>query len=155
MSFKFWLSLHHKCHITGGYVTCSLLIHYRSNGILLLLWNFRIKTKGVHLLVAKRKSLLPTCHKSPTLLSDQFGSPKLEFFKSINVKSPKRSLVHFSACRGCCIVPVLIQKAYNSSTWGLHLTWSDLTSTQKLSWLLVTLEKFWSTNQITFWCCKC
>ena len=68
--------------ITGGHVTCSLFIHSRNNGILLLLWNFRIKTKGMHLLVAEGKSLTPTLHRMPTFLSDQFGSPKCELFKS-------------------------------------------------------------------------
>ena len=58
-------------------------IRNRNNGILLLFWNFIIKTKGVHLLVAEGKSVPPTCYRSPTLLSDQFGSPKFELFKSI------------------------------------------------------------------------
>ena len=70
-------------------MTCSLF-HSRNNGILLLLWNFRIKTKEVHLLVAEVKSLPPTHQRNPTLLSDQFGSPKFDLFKSIKFKESKK-----------------------------------------------------------------
>ena len=91
-SFKFWFSLLHKCHITGGYVTCSLFIHNRNNDILLLLLNFRIKTKGVHLLVAQRKCLPHSHHRTPTPLSDQLGSPKFELFRSIKVTDSKKVL---------------------------------------------------------------
>ena len=50
-----------------------------------------MKTKGMHLLVAEKKFLLPTCYRTPTLFSDEFGSPKFKLFNSIKVKSPKMS----------------------------------------------------------------
>ena len=131
MSFKFWFSLLHKCHVTGGYVTCSLF-HNSNNGILLLLWNFRIKTKGVHLLVNEGKSLSPTHHRTTTLLSDQFGSSNFVLFKLIKVKESKNVLGPFQCIQRMFHCSSLHTEGIQSNTSGLPLTWSDLTSSQKI-----------------------
>ena len=39
------------------------------------------------------------------LLSDQFGSPKLQLSTSIKVESPKRSFANFTVCRGMLHFP--------------------------------------------------
>ena len=154
MSFKFWFSLLHKCHITGGYVTCSLF-HNRNNGILLLLWNFRIKTKGVYLLVAEGKSLPPTIIGPLHSFQTSLYFPNLSSSSQSKLKGSKKFLGPFQCMQRMlhCSNPHI--EGILSSTWSLPLTWSDLTSTQKLSSLLVTLDKFWRINKIGFSCLKC
>ena len=117
---KFWFSFLHECHITSGYVTCSLF-HNINNGILLLLWNFRIKTEGMHLLVAEGKSLPPptigplhSFQTSSVLLNLSSSSQRVQ-------KGPWPISVHVEDA-------ALFQPPYvrhKGSTWGLPLTWSD------------------------------
>ena len=56
-----------------------------------------------------------TPYRTPTLLSDQFGSPKFELFKEIRSESPKRSLAHFSAYRGMLHFSIPQMKAYSQA----------------------------------------
>ena len=50
---------------------------------------FQNKNKRVHLLVAEGQSLPRTHHRTSSLLSDHFGSPKFELFKSVKPMSLK------------------------------------------------------------------
>ena len=111
MSFKFWLSLLHKCHMTGGYVTCSLF-HNKNNGILLLLWNFRIKTNKAHLLVAEGKSL-HSFQTSLDLLSLSSSSHS-------KLKESKKVLDPFQCLQRMLHCSSYHTEGIQSSTWGTY-----------------------------------
>ena len=140
----FWSSLLHKCHITGRYVTCSLFIHNRNNGILhsATIVEFQNKTKGVHLLVAEGKSLPP-----PIIVPLHSFLTSLDLLNlSSSCQESKKVLGPFQCMQRMLYCSWPHREGIKSSTWGLPLIRSDLTSTQKLSWLLVSFDKFWRTN---------
>ena len=85
----------------------------------------------------------PHPHRIPTLLANQFGSPKFELFKlKLRVQ-----IVHWPISvhdEECCIFHPP-DEGIQSSTWDQHLTWSDLTITLSPKKAHITKKEFKST----------